>query len=55
MDSKSLIREELRIVNVGLENFYLSLKEQKARVAQVNVQRKRKLEKDIEDALDRLL
>jgi hypothetical protein len=52
---KALIEDELRLINIGLEVFYTSLKEQGLKVAQVNVKARKKLEKELEEALERLL
>ena len=44
----------LRVINIGLLLFYQSLTEQKVEAAHVNWKPKPKLEKDIEDILDKI-
>lgn len=50
-----LFREELRIVNIGLEIFYRSLKDQALEVIHVNWQPPPSIEKELKEKLDRLL
>ena len=49
-----MIPKNLRVINVGLRLFYQSLKEQKIESVHVNWVPKPKLEKDIEDILDKI-
>ncbi len=50
-----LFKAELVVVNVGLEHFYKSLREQNVKSVHVVWQPPPKLEKDIEDILSKLL
>ena len=49
-----LIPSNLRVINIGLRLFYQSLTEQKIETVHVNWEPKPKLEKDIEDILDKI-
>ena len=49
-----MIPNNLRVINIGLRFFYQSLTEQKVETAHVNWEPKPKLEKDIEDILDKI-
>jgi deoxyribodipyrimidine photolyase-like uncharacterized protein len=50
-----LFKEEVKVVNIGLEYFYEELKKQGIKVAHVRWQPKPKLEKEIEDILSKIL
>lgn len=50
-----LFRSELKAVNVGLEIFYEGLKAQGVKSVHVSWQPPPKLEKDVREALDKLL
>jgi len=49
-----LIPNTLRVINIGLRLFYQSLTEQKIEVVHINWEPNPKLEKDIEDILDKI-
>jgi deoxyribodipyrimidine photolyase-like uncharacterized protein len=50
-----LSRGELRIVNIGLRHFYEELRSQGVRVANVKWSPPPKLEKDLQEILDKIL
>lgn len=50
-----LFKSELKVINIGLEHFYKSLKEQGVEVAHVVWQPPPKLEKELEDILSKIL
>ncbi len=50
-----LFESELKVINVGLETFYRDLKSQGVRVVHVRWSPPPKLEKELEEALDKLL
>ncbi|MCE4599472.1 MAG: hypothetical protein F7C81_04660 [Desulfurococcales archaeon] len=50
-----LFKSNLVVVNIGLEHFYKTLKQQNIRVVHVVWQPPPKLEEDIKDILDKLL
>lgn len=52
---KKLFREEPKIVNIGLEIFYRSLKDQGIEVVQINWQPPPSIEKKLKEKLDQLL
>lgn len=49
-----MIPNNLRVINIGLRLFYQSLTEQKIEAVHINWEPKPKLEKDIEDILDKI-
>lgn len=53
--SSPILESELVVLNVGLAIFREALERQRVRVAQVDLQQAPKLEKELADALDRLL
>ena len=53
--SKTLLSSELVVLNVGLDIFREALESQKVRCAQVDLSHAPKLDKELADALDRLL
>ncbi len=55
MESGILSKKELKVINIGLRHFYEALREQGITVANVNWSPPPKLEKDIEEILDKLL
>ncbi|MCE4613285.1 MAG: hypothetical protein F7C07_05580 [Desulfurococcales archaeon] len=55
MESGILSKKELKVINIGLRHFYEALREQGIMVANVNWSPPPKLEKDIEEILDKLL
>ncbi|MEB3859707.1 MAG: hypothetical protein LRS43_00695 [Desulfurococcales archaeon] len=55
MGEELLSKKELKIVNIGLKHFYEALRSQGVKVAHVNWSPPPKLEKDIEEILDKLL
>lgn len=56
MSSLAVKKEkETKFMNLGLEIFYDSLIEQGAQVVEVEFSRKRKIEKSLKEALDRLI
>ena len=50
-----LFKSELKVINIGLEHFYRSLKEQGVDAAHVIWQPPPKLEKELEDILSKIL
>ena len=50
-----LFRSELKVINVGLETFYKDLARQGVKVVHVRWSPPPKLEKELEEALDKLL
>lgn len=52
---RRLFREELKVVNIGLEIFYRSLRDQNVESVHVNWQPPPQLEKDIKEKLDKVL
>ena len=50
-----LFKSELKIINVGLETFYNDLRRQGVKVVHVKWSPPPKLEKELEEALDKLL
>ncbi len=50
-----LFKSEVKIVNVGLEYFYKELRKQGAQAVHVVWQPRPKLEKDLEEILDKIL
>ncbi len=55
MSARKLFGEELKVINVGLKIFYEDLKKQNVKTVQVNYQPPPKLEKELEDALSKML
>ncbi|MEN2974436.1 MAG: fdrA domain protein [Candidatus Caldarchaeales archaeon] len=51
----NLFKGEIKAVNIGLEIFYLSLRDQGVRVVQVNWQPPPSLEKKLKEKLDKIL
>ncbi len=49
-----MIPNEIRVINIGLRLFYQSLTEQKIEAVHVNWEPKPKLEKEVEDILDKI-
>jgi hypothetical protein len=50
-----LFKSKLKVINVGLEEFYKSLRIQGVDVVQVSLQQPPKLEKEYEDILSKIL
>ncbi len=50
-----LFKEEVKVINVGLEYFYKELRKQGVNAAHVIWQPKPELEKDLEDILKKIL
>ncbi len=50
-----LFKSEVKIVNVGLEHFYKELRKQGVQAVHVMWQPRPKLEKDLEEILDKIL
>lgn len=50
-----LFKSELKAINVGLESFYKSLKDQNVKVVHVVWQPPPKIEKDLEEILKKIL
>lgn len=55
MAASILSKKDLKIINIGLRHFYEALREQGVKVANVNWSPPPRLEKDIEEILDKLL
>ncbi len=50
-----LFKSELKVINIGLEFFYKSLKDQNVKAVHVVWQPPPKIEKDLQDILDKIL
>ncbi len=50
-----LFKSELKVINIGLEFFYKSLKDQNVEAVHVVWQPPPKIEKDLQDILDKIL
>ena len=50
-----LFKSELKVINIGLEFFYKSLKDQNVTAVHVVWQPPPKIEKDLQDILDKIL
>ncbi len=55
MGYERLLKEELRVLNIGLENFYIALVQQNVKVVNVRPRQRRKIERELEEALEKLL
>lgn len=55
MGYERLLKEELRVLNIGLENFYTALIEQNVRVVNVRPRQRKRIERELEEALNKLL
>jgi hypothetical protein len=55
MSAKSILSEELKAINIGIDLFYETLKEQNVEVIQVAWKPRPKLEKEYEDILSKIL
>ncbi len=53
--ARDIFNRELKVLNIGLENFYLALKDQGVTALHVEWKPPVKLEKEIEDILDKIL
>lgn len=53
--ARNIFDQELKVLNIGLENFYLALKDQGVITLHVEWKPPVKLEKDIQDILDKIL
>lgn len=53
--AKKIFDEELKVLNIGLESFYLALKDQGVKALHVEWRPPVKLEKEIEDILGKIL
>lgn len=54
-EARSLLGSELRVINIGLDIFYIALTEQRVKAVDVNWNPPAKLDKESEDILDKLL
>ncbi len=54
-EARKLFDVELKVINVGLDIFYNALQMQNVQVVDVNWKPSPKLEKEIEDILDKML
>ncbi len=54
-DPIELLKHKPRIINIGLEHFYHELRKQGVKVAHVAWRPRPRLEKDLEDILDKIM
>jgi len=54
-DPLKLLREKPKVINIGLEHFYHELKRQGVRVAHVVWRPRPRLERDLEEILEKIM